>query len=373
MKNNYVIDLRKRKGNPRFILSFLAFLMFSSPVYAQECGYFGTYLQNGVCVPDVLINTATVVMLVSLSIASLFLMLGIALQHTRIINWSKDLLFQLLGSAVILMVYLGMVASLNYWAPILLGTNLAYPTENTVRNIAPGAGWTTLQENAQQYVSCLLNYGKESLKQILEITSFLSVLGTASMSINVGSFSQFIPIFPTGGGFISLFSMVMGIFAMIVIQLSVQLYILELWIPLFNLVLPLGLIFRSFPYTRGAGAAMIAIAIGFTILLPIFYLLIQDIGHHFTNISVCTAKPEFEKMSGFFRLIKFGINAFSDISGVIERTFSLNGSLGKTITVLLVEATILPFVGYLVVLNITKQIAEALGGEIDFSTLVRFI
>ena len=97
------------------LLPVFFFLFIPSFVFAEQCGYFGTYLQDGVCVPDVLINTASIVMVVSLLIASLFFMFGIALQHNRIITWSKDLLFQLFGSAIILMVYLGIIAIYISW------------------------------------------------------------------------------------------------------------------------------------------------------------------------------------------------------------------------------------------------------------------
>ncbi len=349
------------------------FFLVVSFSFAQSCGTFGSYLQNGICVPDVLLNTSTIVMFISFAIAAILFMLGYALDHARMISFSKDLLFQLLGTAVILAVYLGLVASLNFWAPALLGTNLAFPASDTIRSDA--GGWETLQSHSEHYVSCLLEYGKQSIKQMLFLTQLMSVVTSSSVNVVVGTFSQYVPIFPTGGGLIPLASTGMGIFAIIIMQLTLQLELLKLWLGLFNVLLPLGLIFRSFPYTRGAGAAMIAITIGFTIFLPIFYLLIEDMGYNYLKKDVCHESPvEFTKLKNILKIIGLGFqSATSDTSQLLRDEFSEGGQFDDMAKILVIQATILPIVAYLVVLNIIKRISELLGGEIDFSTLVRII
>ena len=362
-----------RRPIPNFFKLFMFSVLFISISVAQTCGTFGTYVQNGVCVPDVLLNISNLVMLLSLLIASVLLMFGYALEHRKVISFSKDLLFQLLGTAVILAIYLGLVASLNFWAPALLGSNLSSPGDSPVRSV--GGGWNTLQGHSEHYVSCLLDYSKESVKQVLFLTQLMAVVTSSTMTLSVGSFSQYMPIFPTGGGLIPLASMAMGMFAGVIMQLNLQLELLRLWIGLFNVMLPVGLIFRSFPYTRGAGAAMIAITIGFTIFLPIFYLLIEDIGYNYLKKDVCSISPvDFQSLKQILNLIRLGMqSATSDMSSVLENQFSPDGEYGTMIKVLLFQATLLPVVAYLVVLNITKRLAELLGGEIDFSTLVRLI
>ncbi|MCS7109358.1 MAG: hypothetical protein NZ903_00995, partial [Candidatus Micrarchaeota archaeon] len=76
----------------------------------------------------------------------------------------------------------------------------------------------------------------------------------------------------------------------------------------------------------------------------------------------------------FFNIFKF------DFSGVKEEAlktiksyFSSGGRYEGLVKVLLIQATILPLFAYLVTLNLTRRLAEVLGGEIDFSTLVRLI
>ena len=362
-----------KRSIPTFFKLFILLVALSSMGFAQSCGTFGTYLQNGVCVPDVLVNISTVVMLISLSIASILLMFGYALEHKKAISFSKDLLLQLLGTSAILVIYLGLVASLNFWAPALLGSNLSSPGDAAVRSVT--GGWNTLQGHSEHYVGCLLDYSKESIEQVLFLTQLMAVVTSSTMTLSVGSFSQYMPIFPTGGGLIPLASMAMGMFAGVIMQLNLQLEILRLWIGLFNVMLPVGLIFRSFPYTRAAGAAMIAITIGFTIFLPICYLLIEDIGYNYLKKDVCTMSPvDFQSLKQILNLISLGVqSATSDMSSVLERQFSPDGEYGTMIKVLLFQATLLPIIAYLVVLNITKRLAELLGGEIDFSTLVRLI
>ncbi len=358
-----------RKRNMWFAIAFLFLALFSF-VHAEECGSFGTYLKNGVCVPDILVNLSVIVMLISLSIASIFFMIGTAMQHTRIISWSKDLLFQLLGTAVILGIYLTIVATLDFWAPALLSTNWASPLDSTVRGISV-EGWSSLNSYTQRYVGCLITYTNNSIKRIMTFTSTVSTIGSTSINLQTGPYSQYFSVFPTGGGLTSIGSIVIAAIAGTLVQLKIQLDLLSLALPLFNVILPLGLIFRSFPYTRTAGAAMIAIVIGFTIFLPIFYLLIEDIGYQYYNKNVCNESPP---EIGFVKMTGFAISAAqNDVLDKMGDFFGEGGDFEGLVKILLIQATILPFVAYLVVLNITKRIAELMGGEIDFSTLVRLI
>ena len=351
-------------------VSFMFFVILSAVSFATECGLFGNYLYNGVCVPDYLVNLSTIIMLISVLIASAFYMIGIALEHERIKQWSKDLLFQILGSVLILGVYLGIAASLDFWAPSLLNTNLAYVGEPTVRSFS-SANWVNLHDHVTHYVSCLISYTKGSVKNIVGITSAISILATTSINIQISDYNQFYSIFATGSGLSSLVSIAIGALASTLIQLRLQLEILNLNSALFSLILPLGLVFRSFPYTRSAGAAMIAITIGFTIFLPIFYLIIEDIGYHYYPKNVCLESPP---SVSFFGLVGMGITIAKDGAlAAVQKYFGQGGDFEGLIKIAVIQATLLPLIAYLVVLNITKRIAEILGGEIDFSTLVRLI
>jgi hypothetical protein len=353
----------------RFLTIFIFILIFSSLSFASEC-LFGSYLRNGVCVPDYLVNLSTTIMLVSILIASVFYMIGIALEHVRIIQWSKDILFQILGTALILGVYLGLAASLDFWAPALLGTNLAFPTESTVRSSYVPT-WEGLHSHVTNYVNCLIRYTNESVKSIVGISSAISVLASTSINLEVSSYNQFFTVAAAGSGLSSFTSLVLGALAGTLIQLRLQLEILGLSNALFTIVLPLGLIFRSFPYTRGAGAAMIAIVFGFTIFLPLFYLIIEDIGYHYYPHNACIESAPSISLG---QLVGLGFEAAKN--GVFKALVDYFGSGGifeGLVKITVIQATVLPLVAYLVVLNITKRIAEILGGEIDFSTLVRLI
>ena len=116
---------------------------------------------------------------------------------------------------------------------------------------------------------------------------------------------------------------------------------------------------------------MIAITFGFTVFLPIFYLIIEDIGYHFYQKDVCSiSSPSI----GFSQLVGMGIKiAQNGAVSTLKEYFGVGGDFESLTTVLIIQATILPFVAYLVVLNIIKRLSELLGGEIDFSTLVRLI
>ena len=374
MERNKQTEFRIRAASSsfsfrNFIISFIFIIIFSSLSFADGC-IFGSYLRNGVCVPDYLVNLSTMIMLVSILIASVFFMIGIALEHERIKQWSKDLLFQILGTALILGVYLGLAASLDFWAPALLGTNLAFPAENTVRSSYVPT-WEGLHSHVTNYVNCLIRYTNETTRNFAKLVSGISIIGSTSINLEVGSYSQYYPVFPSGAGLSSFSSIVLGMLASTLIQLRLQLAILNLHNALFTVVLPLGLVFRSFPYTRSAGAAMIAIAFGFTILLPLLYLIIEDIGFHYYQHNVCTESPPSMSIS---QLAGIAINSIrNDAYKVLTDYFGPGKPFEGLVRIMVIQATILPFVAYLIMLNLTKRIAEILGGEIDFSTLVRLI
>ena len=363
------VAARMAKGRATRILPVL--LLLIAIVSAQQCtAGFGSYVKNGVCVPDLLVNMSNLVLLISFMIIAIAYMISQFLESPRLTIWVTGEMYQLFGTAVILGMYLSIVGSLNFIGPAFYATNLAYPGDPTSRT-GPG-DWVTVNDHAQQYVGCIFEYTKASIGDIATLSAIIGAVGSLTLSMDMVVTSIYSPLIPGLGGFNQITSVVIGAMAMTAVQLQLQQAILALWPGMFNVLLPLGIVFRSFNLTRPAGAALIAIAIGFTVLLPLMYLVVEDVAFHFTNVSTCAdAPPKIGSISYIFST-SFSA-AFGGVQNEISDAFSIGGRLSRMIFRLAVEGMIMPMFAYLIVLNIVKRLAELLGGEIDLSTLVRIV
>jgi hypothetical protein len=152
--------------------------------------------------------------------------------------------------------------------------------------------------------------------------------------------------------------------------LQIQLEIIKLNGAIFTILLPLGLIFRAFPFTRPAGGALISIAFGFTIMLPIAYLVTEDIALHLYGPG---GRPSGDTLAGQITQIAFSVSSADEMQTFFTNGFAEGGVLRQMAKFLVIEVTLLPLMAYLMVLNITRNLAEIFGAHIDFSTLVRMI
>ncbi|VVB73405.1 Uncharacterised protein [uncultured archaeon] len=354
----------------KLVLALFALVSIASADTTCGTGVFGAFIQNGVCVSDLFVNMSTVVLLISFSIVALVYMIAESLQSSRFKSWAENELYQLLGTAIILTIYLFLVGALNFIGPAFYSTSLAFPGESTPRG--SGGNWVTVENHAKQYVGCLFDYIVATIKDISVLNAFIGAIGSLIINLDLTVSSVYSPVLPGLGGVVQVFSIIIGAIAAAAVQLQLQMAILSAWHGLFNVLLPFGIVLRSFPYTRPAGAAMIAIVVGFTILLPIMYMLIEDVGYHYTGIAACDDTPP--NLSSLGRLINIGFSAAANgAMDELKNAFEIGGWLGRMAFRIGIEATVLPIFAYLMVLNIVKRLAELLGGEIDLSSLVRLI
>jgi hypothetical protein len=348
---------------PKIIL----LVLLLAQIAFADCSFgWNVYVPTGQCVPDYLINMATI------TIAITFLIIGIAyalsqvLANAKLAHWSETEMYELLGTAMILAVYLSGSVILNTLiGPAFYNSSLAYPGEPR-----SGGSWTTVEDHVNTYLSDELRFIKEDvIRNMMWMASITGVLSTASLMFTSGSSMLSIPIAPAFGGTHQAIFSFIGIVAASAVQLKLQLEIVGLWKGMFNILLPLGIALRAFPYTRTAGGAAIAIAVGFTIVLPIAYLIVEDVSGHYKSAH-CSG----------------GVNVLGDPMNSILSGFGGTGSIDKAIKDFMnsdsmnclifrigIEATVLPFFAYLMTLNIIRRLAEMMGAHIDFGALVRMI
>jgi len=352
-------------------LLFLTSMTFAdAPQYFPPSGgcQFGYYPSGGGCRPDIIINAATIVMfIVALFLAAMY-MIAKTVGSPRLINWTEEELYQAVGTAVILMFYLSSLSILdNVVGPAFSGSSIAYPGE-----VRSAGNFATVKQMASSYIDSLIGQVSEIIGYLAKTGLFVGMLGTLTLIVSISGQQQFLPLLPGFGALMSVISTILSLLVPFAMQLHLQKAILNSWDGLFGVLLPLGILLRAFPFTRVAGGALIAVAVGFTIFLPLVYLLVQDVATHYWNTYCGNIDLKISVIP-----LDFGIvtGSFSAVTKVVENLFETGpgGVMHCVIFKLGIEASILPFFGFLMVLNITRYIAELLGANVDFSALVRLI
>ncbi len=167
-----------------------------------------------------------------------------------------------------------------------------------------------------------------------------------------------------------------------VVDLSAQLFILEFsQIFMFAVILPIGLIFRSFHFTRQAGGILIAIALGFGLIFPFGVLMNQYLvdGLGDPTIQVTTnymettigvhggpivytynTCDEFDPGGTYDKAIKPGLDS------IFAESF-----YGRLIKNVLFRSLIFTIFNLLITLTFISWTAGFLGAVIDLSVLTR--
>ncbi|MBI5158570.1 hypothetical protein HY992_00440 [Candidatus Micrarchaeota archaeon] len=159
------------------------------------------------------------------------------------------------------------------------------------------------------------------------------------------------------------------------------------------LFLPIGIVLRSFPFTRSRGSAMIAIALGFYIVFPLtYYLSIQVLVNHcailnWSDLGQCslhaagatfralyediTNSPSRGMWEGFGAVV-FWMFMWSSKSVFIflPIVFSL---APEVLWFLIILGFIMPFISLVITLTFTRELAKILGGDVNISALTRII
>jgi hypothetical protein len=326
-----------------------------------------------------LFNLANLVVLITFALVAIAYMIGRALENPKVLQWSETELTQVIGTAVILMVFMSLTAILDTTVgPTFYNQSVIFPadtyrTSSSYQQLHPYGGWATVQDHVQHYLESDLEGTLSSLIYgFSTLSAMVGAISSMSFSIQVSSSLSifFTPFAATFGPIQSVLATVFNAVVISAAQLQIQLEIIKLNGAIFTILLPLGLIFRAFPFTRPAGGALISIAFGFTIMLPIAYLVTEDIALHLYGPG---GRPSGDTLAGQITQIAFSVSSANEMQTFFTNGFAEGGVLRQMAKFLVIEVTLLPLMAYLMVLNITRNLAEIFGAHIDFSTLVRMI
>ncbi|MEM4389119.1 MAG: hypothetical protein QXG98_00460 [Candidatus Micrarchaeia archaeon] len=131
---------------------------------------------------------------------------------------------------------------------------------------------------------------------------------------------------------------------------------------MFTIFLPLGVVLRVLPYTRGAGAFLMGLAIGMYLVYPFSYALILSVGAQHDLLSCveynvealreqCATQEGIAQLSFIWKVKNTGIIAYLT-------------TVGRLIPFMFMEAYIYPLMALTITFTAVKQLSDFLGANV---------
>lgn len=315
--------------------------------------------------------TVAVLSLAFLLIAFIY-MVGIGFKLPRVQAWAKNEFYQAVANALIAGFMLILLSSINGLMNSLTGpacfdlyshqpcttglnckcwcdSTITCPVSCTNPAFCSGPGYSA----AFDYTKCFLDSERNRL-----VGDYMDLLGANfGLGILTSWFQYFQPyqqgisfsLFPGYATVMDFVGLMMTFVGGAAILLMVQSMVLDFIRFKLMALFPIGIALRTFPFTRSAGAAMIALVAGFYVLYPMLFFLgsqmfARDVG-----------------MSGFLSCnISFiGINNICPPDRAIYDAF--------------IVGIFYPLFSLTVVISFTREFAKLLGGDIDLSSLTKML
>jgi len=367
-----------KSGYKTMLMAAAAVLLLSGVSYAATCP-FGSNVQAGACVKDLFLNYANIVLVIMFSLLGIGYMLARAFDSPRGMRFVENELWQTVGTMVILLAVWSMVAILDkVIAPMFYQSSIISSAYQMQRTSCHGenanGGWVDAQSHVMCYLDQILQSNKDTIGDLTKLASFAGFLSSIGYQINILSANLFFSPYAVLGAVPTVIGQIIGFTVAAIATLQIQIEIMNLANPLMTIVLPLGVLFRSFTFTRSIGNSMIAVAFGFAVVLPVMYLITEDISmYYYTSASSCGGRPSSDMFSLAWTGIDIGWNGADQIIATIGNEINSGGKFGCLAFLMIMETTIFPFIGYTSALAVMRRVADILGSQIDFSAIVRFI
>ncbi len=163
-----------------------------------------------------------------------------------------------------------------------------------------------------------------------------------------------------------------------VISIYIQSALLEvISIITLPLLLPTGIILRTFYPTRKLGGSIIALSIGLFLIFPLTYLLDAQIAYNYSSITAAKSATAILSYSKSITGSIFSMDRNSSISTYMSGTLNmasnffsmfltLISSILKEVSLLVIEVFFMPAFSIILTAISTREFAKLLGSEISF-------
>lgn len=271
-------------------------------------------------------------------------MIGMGFQLPKVRTWAKNEFYQAVVSAIILGSLMILLASINGMMNNLAGL----PGDTVCRLDLSGPAVacpivTARDFLSDRYTALIGTYAAMATTNVL-------IGSLASMRMMVAPHQQGWGISVTSGlSLVSdLFGIVMQFCGIGIGLLWVNRSVIEFSAVQLMALFPVGCVMRSFPWTRGAGAAIMALCIGLYVVYPLLLALdAQVVQRDVQNIP--------------------GGCSMGDLNGCLQGWFV------EIAYDVVIVTMFLPVFNLSLTFTFTKQLAQLLGGDIDVSALAKLL
>ncbi|MBD3209997.1 hypothetical protein GF318_01295 [Candidatus Micrarchaeota archaeon] len=322
---------------------------------------------------------AALAVMVSAALLGVVYMIGFGFGINELQMMAREEFFQLIVLAVLVAVLTGSDSILN--------------SISTLEPLKPGAAdmqdatLDILQENREQ-VEGLLDDIASYDKQVSKQASKSSQCNLMSMGYSVSGCGGFSILAPP-------LSMAGGITAFALAELSAMERLVELASSYaLALLLPIGILLRTFKITRGGGGFLIALGISLHLMLPIGIIFNEMLAETFQDSSedhideyppdgvsadIPECNPGDTKAPHLaVEIVTLGLGSLTDLGDSNEDQatsayLNLRRSIRSHLFTILIKATLGPIIALLMMTSSIRALTHLAGAEVDVSAISRFI
>lgn len=327
-------------------------------------------IKNGYCAAD---NTDLLALAGPAAIALLIVVIGIALVYMAGSFLSSPQLIAVCKQESLELVHTA-AAVILFWLFISFSNSLLF------------GGTETMYGKALDYSIAMVHKITKDLFWLSALNTILYMIYSAPLRLggvlhhavqfNLGGVLK--PFVDGVGTFASLLSFALGEW---IANLTILCFIKK-YMP--TIFLPLGILMRSFPQTRGGGNALIALSMAFFLVYPVMlYMNYQAYDHQYGLVperaGIQELMEDFTVGSGIGYLTVYGLftRAYTGtflgmafLSQLVTLIFDLYADVLYTVFVL---SIFLPLLNVFVTLTFAREISKYLGTEINISAFVKLI
>jgi hypothetical protein len=315
-----------------------------------------------------------IIMIVFIGIAIVY-MLGQFMGSPNLIALAKDETFQAAVTIARVLVIIAVLTSGEMWFDIITtGASDDIYTNSANTSMMDGAMQFSRMMVAQMinHYSLLLMYNMV-IHTIFSSTMWFGVTWRAMYSFNLGPvLKPLIDIIGTALQFLSL-----GISEWMLH--IVTLCIIKRWA--WGLFIPLGMLLRSFPYTRNGGEALLALTFALVIIYPFMFLFDYEVHKVMQGnlVDASSAVSSFIHKSGILAVFGSVLIIMFLMAGVFM-PFFLGGALTLAFELIrgavyyiVIMSLLLPFLNIFVTLTAAKESAAFFKVDVNFMSFLKII
>ncbi len=314
-------------------------------------------------------SVSALMVLLSFLLVAFAYMIGIGFMLPRVKGWARNEFYQAIANAIIVGGMVVLIASINGLMNGITGSSVCPNTSCCKCDAAtypalcdystPG-GYAAAFDYAKCFMDSerfwlLANYGT-----LLGINILVGVMVSWHQYVSPyqqGFSFSLMPGFATVSDFIGL--VMMGT-AGGAILLTINSLILDFLRYKLMALFPIGIGLRSFPFTRSAGGAIVAVVVGFYVLYPMMFYL--------DSLMFANDTKNFTEFMGGATSLPGGDVPF--VGGIIAGIIS---TLYRPIYDVVVVGLFLPLFNLTITLSFTREFAKVMGGDVDISSLTKLL